>query len=333
VIAARTPAAGQGAARSANPTTEGARAFVAAHLADADALGKRLADLVDDPRAFATELRDGFESLADPVYRTGQEFVAPGLGPSLGVRQPLITATRRTFRGRLRVVRPATLLYVLDALLNETMAELRWFAIPLVARILPDDPERGWQLLRRTARSASEWVTVDTLAEAYGRGILLETYRWAELEQLVYSPSRWERRLVGSTVATLPFVDRAKARTPVTASRGLGLLAELIGDAEPDVQKALAWALRSLTLVDPDAVAAFCEEQAGIAATASDGYRAWVIRDALTRLDAALAARLRHDLEGVRRRSGSPPTSRAAATAARFGDLPDPRYLPEPPLP
>jgi 3-methyladenine DNA glycosylase AlkD len=173
---------------------------------------------------------------------------------------------------------------------------------------------------------------VDTLAEAYGRGIILETYRWAELEQLVYSPSRWERRLVGSTVATLPFVDRTKGRTPDTASRGLGLLGELIGDAEPDVQKALSWALRNLTVVDPGAVSAFCEEQTRIAAAASDGHRAWVIRDTLAKLDADLAARLRHDLDGVRRRSGSPPTSRAAATAARFGGLPDPRYQPEPPL-
>ena len=82
------------------------------------------------------------------------------------------------------------------------------------------------------------------------KGVLAEAFRWAELEQLVYSPSRWERRLIGSTIATLPFTDRTAGRRPDVAARGLALLGQLIGDAEPDVQKALAWAYRSITVVD-----------------------------------------------------------------------------------
>ena len=54
---------------------------------------------------------------------------------------------------------------------------------------------------------ADDWITVDTLAHPFGKGILAEAYRWAELEQLTVSPSRWERRLVGSTIATMPFVE------------------------------------------------------------------------------------------------------------------------------
>ena len=57
-------------------------------------------------------------------------------------------------------------------------------------------------------------ITVDSLAHPYGKGIAAETYRWAELEQLVYSPSRWERRLIGSTVATMTHVDRTRGRDP-----------------------------------------------------------------------------------------------------------------------
>ena len=71
-----------------------------------------------------------------------------------------------------------------------------------------------------------------------------EPYRWAELEQLVYSPSRWERRLVGSTIATMTHVGpparpRSRGRRP-RASRSSR---QLIGDAEPDVQKALVLGL------------------------------------------------------------------------------------------
>ena len=74
--------------------------------------------------------------------------------------------------------------------------------VPL-ARALPDDPERTWQIMRRLARAANNWIAVDELAEIYAKGVLLEQFRWAELEQLVYSNNKWERRLVGSTVARL----------------------------------------------------------------------------------------------------------------------------------
>ena len=173
---------------------------------------------------------------------------------------------------------------------------------------------------------------MDSLAHPYGKGVLAEAYRWAELEQLAYSPSRWERRLVGSTIATIPFVDRRRGREPAVASHALPLLGSLMGDAEPDVQKALAWAYRGLTLVDPTATEAALRAETARAVAMADGHRAWVIRDTLAKLDAATAEELRTALAGIRKRPGAPSTSDAAETAARFGALPDPTTLPEPPL-
>jgi hypothetical protein len=173
---------------------------------------------------------------------------------------------------------------------------------------------------------------VDTLAHVVGRGIILESYRWAELEQLVYSPSRWERRLVGSTIATLPFEDRQAGRTPEVATRGLALIGELMGDDEPDVQKALSWALRSLVLVDGPAVTAFCRSEAGVARAGEDGHRAWVIRDALPKLQPGDAAAIRTTLTGIRKLPGAPATSRAARIAARFSEMGLGSRLPDPPL-
>ena len=109
------------------------------------------------------------------------------------------------------------LLLVADRLLREPEREARWFAITTLERTLPVEPERTWQLLRRAAADADDWITVDTLAHPFGKGILAESYRWAELEQLTVSPSRWERRLVGSTIATMPFVNRRAGREPEVA--------------------------------------------------------------------------------------------------------------------
>ncbi len=318
--------------RPASAATEHAVAFVAEHKPRAEAIGRELAELTGDPEAFAHALRRGLQEIADPDYLEGQRRVAPGIGALFGVRWPLIEAVRRGFRESTRRERTSTWLFVADRLLRETELESRWFAFGLLERLVQDEPERTWQLVRRAAREAGDWITIDSLAHVVGKGILAEPYRWAELEQLVYSPSRWERRLVGSTLATTPFVDRRKGRQPEVAQHGLGLIAQLIGDSEPDVQKALAWALRSLVLVDPEAVAAFCESQAEQAAETDDGHRAWVIRDALPKLDVARATAIRSRLDGIRRRPGAAPTSEAAAAADRFGGGLLGMTQPEPPL-
>lgn len=287
-------------------------AFVAEHKPAAVELGRSLADLTSDPDAFARTLGRGFAALADPEYLDGEHRIAPGLGPTYGVRWPLNAAVDRGFREATRRERPAGYLELADRLFGEPKLEPRWFAFGLLDRLLPSDPERAWQLLRRAAREASDWITVDALAHPYGRGILLERFRWAELEQLTWSQSEWERRLVGSTIATLPFIDHRAGRDEQVAVHGLGLIGTLIGDAEANVQKALAWALRSLVLVDPDAVLAFVEREAALAAGADDGHRAWVLRDVLVKLPAARADAIRAELGTIRRRPGAPATSHAA---------------------
>jgi 3-methyladenine DNA glycosylase AlkD len=303
---------------SPSTATSRAVAFVAARRDSAEDLGSRLSEHVGDPDAFAAALRNAMETLADPDYVAGQQFVAPGIGDVLGVRWPLNAAVARGFRSATRDDSPTQLLFVADRLFRERALEIRWFAFGLLDRLLQAEPERTWQLLRRGAREASDWITVDSLAHPYGRGILLEPYRWAELEQLTFSPSRWERRLVGSTIATMPFLDRTRGRTPEVADNGLRLIGDLLGDDEPDVQKALSWALRSLAIVDEHAVEAFCRRETATAAESGDGHRAWVLRDALAKLAPAAAGELREQLTGIRRRPGTGSTSRASEIAGRF---------------
>jgi 3-methyladenine DNA glycosylase AlkD len=318
--------------RPASAATARAVAFVAEHKAAAESLGTGLADHIHDPDAFAAALQEGLATLADPEYLEGQHFVAPGLGTTHGVRWPLIAAIVRGFKAATRRDRPTPLLFLADRLFREPHLEARWFAFALMDRTLAAEPERTWQLMRRAAREAGDWITVDELAHPYGTGIAAEPYRWAELEQLVYSPSRWERRLVASTIATMTHGRRRTGRGPEVVEHALPLLEQLMGDAEPDVQKALAWAYRSLAQIDPEKTTAAIQAQADLAASTDDGHRAWVIRDSLIKLDPADAETLRERLAGIRRRPGAPSTSAAATMAARFGGLPDPSRHPEPPL-
>ena len=303
-------------------TTARSVAFVAGHRDPAETLGTDLAELINDPDAFATALRRGLAGLADPEYLAGEQRVAPGIGPLHGVRAPLLTALQRGFRRASRLDRATPLLFVADRLFREPELEARWFALGLLQRTLDVETERTWQLLRRAAREAGDWITVEWLAHPYAQGIASEPYRWAELEQLVYSPSRWERRLVGATIAAMTHQTGGTGHAREVPERALPILRQLMGDAEPDVQKALSWAYRSLAAVDLLATEDALRTEADRAIATSDGHRTWVIRDTLGKLEATTADELRTRLSGIRRRTGAPATSAAATTAARFDDLP-----------
>jgi 3-methyladenine DNA glycosylase AlkD len=317
----------------ASAVTERAREFVSAHLPGARELGQRLAAELDDPSSFEAMLRQGLRELADPVYADAQAWITPGVGQVIGVRLPLIQAIEAELRGPLREASAGTALYLADHLSRAPEREVRLFAHVPLRRSLPDDPERSWQLIRRLARLATEWSSVDALAELVARGIRLEPYRWAEIEQLVYSPHRWERRLAGATLATLPYQLPIRERGHLANAPALEILETLIGDDEPDVQKALSWALRSWAGVDPAGVASFVERETDRAVHSADGHRAWVIRDALSALPADRAAGIRERLAGLRRRSGAPSTSRASEVARPFlAASPDAHRMAEPPL-
>jgi 3-methyladenine DNA glycosylase AlkD len=298
-----------------------AREFVVEKTPQARGLGTALAELIDEPEAFVAVLREGFADLADAAYAAEQERVAPGPALIIGVRWPLIDAVAGSLRQPLADSSAASALWLAQRLASEPEREVRLFSHVPLRRSLPADPERSWQLMRRLARAATDWISVDSLADLFARGILVEHFRWAELEQLVYSRDRWERRLVGATVATIPHRLPRGRRRELAGTPGLTLIKSLLGDEQPDVQKALSWALRSWHAVDPAGTQRLITDEAVRARASGDGHRAWVLRDALTLpgLDAAFVAGVRQRLAGIRRSAGAPPTSTAAEIAGAFG--------------
>ena len=296
-----------------------AAALVEERLPAARSLGTALAELTGEPESFVAALRDGLRSLADADYANAQERVAPGSGATIGVRWPLIHAVERALRPAFRESPPDWLLLLAQRLAAEPEREVRLFALPCLRGSLPSDPERSWQLLRRLARGATDWISVDSLAEVYAQGVLAERFRWAELEQLIYSDRRMERRLVGSTLARIPHQLPTSRRSRLDTGAALALIGELIGDADDQVQKALSWALREWSRVDSGAVGAWLDQQSVLAAATGDGHRAWVIRDALATQPAASSTPIKARLVGVRRRADAPSTSRAGGIAQEFG--------------
>jgi 3-methyladenine DNA glycosylase AlkD len=300
-----------------------AQALVAERLPEARGLGTTLAELIDQPEEFVAVLRDGLSALADEPYRAEHARVAPGSGAVFGVRNPLLAAVVRQLRPALKEGSDASALWLAERLVTEPEREFTIVAHAALERSLPTDPERTWQLMRRLARAAREWISVDSLAELYAAGILREHFRWAELEQLVYSADKWERRLVGATIARLPYEVPREKRPSLENTAGLMIIKSLIGDSEPDVQKSLSWALRSWLEVDPRGVEDLIRTETEIAAKSDDGHRAWVLRDALTApsMNPRFTADIRERLAGVRRAGSRPSTSAASMAVGGFRGL------------
>ncbi len=322
---ARSSPQGCGGKLLVSDVTARAQALVAERLPLARGLGDQLADLIYYPEEFVDALRAGLVTLGDEAYAREQARVAPGSGVIFGVRQPLLAAVIRQLRQPLHETSPALALNLAERLAAETEREFVFFVYMALDRVLPLDPERAWQLMRRLARHATDWIRVDTLASLYARGILNEQVRWVEIEQLVFSASEWERRLVGATLATLPFEVPTRRRPGLAGPPALGLVRSLIGDASKTVCKSLSWALRSWREVDPRGVDELLIDEARRAAATNDGNRAWVIRDAIkeqrTQVPARVAEQVRTLLVGVRRAAGDQSTSEASEIAGRFVGL------------
>ena len=308
-----------------SPTNARAHVLVAERQAQARDLGSELAELIDDPERFVAVARRGLTALADSAYQAELARVVPGSTSAFGVRSPLLGTVARQLREPLAESSAASALWLAQRLADEDERELAFLGQRALSRALADDPERAWQLIRRMAHAAPDWIAVDSLAGLVAQGIILEPFRWAEVEQLVYSDHVWERRLVASTIATLPheWPSANRAELVVNGQRVLMMIKSLIGDDRPEVQKALAWALRSWHPVDPAPVETFIREEAERAVATDDGHRAWVLRDALSApsMPVPFAAEIRRLLASVRRRADQPSTSEAGQVARDFTDM------------
>jgi len=298
-----------------------AQAFVSAHREEAVALGECLADLTEEPDAYLAALIEGLVSLADPAYFEMVTRACPETPARYMVRGPLNEALNKPVARALQEGSSMSALQLAHGLAGAEHRDLRMYAYEPLRRALAEDPEMSWQIMRRLGRSAADWIATDGLAELWARGVFAESFRWAELEQLLYSEHTYERRMVPATLANLPFRlsrDRRDELRPEQFARTFELIRQLMGDAEVMVQKALSWAIRNWTAIDPEATASFLRAETAVAIEHRDGARAWVIRDSLGKQPADIAADLRGHLKGIRRDGEAPSTSIASAQAAAF---------------
>lgn len=208
-----------------------------------------------DPVSTETDLvaavRSTLRAAADPSLAPGQQAYMKSAMPFLGVRVPEV---RRSVRGVVRAHgedRPAVLRAAVEELWEQaTHREERYAALALLG--LP--PLRGdlslVGLLEHLARTGAWWDLVDELAhrvadlhDAHPVPTAERARTWSRDESL------WVRRL--AILGQLGRRDRVD----------LHLLADVVepnlADPEFFIRKAIGWALREVSSVDPDWVRSF----------------------------------------------------------------------------
>ena len=175
---------------------------------------------------------------------------------------PHMRDIRRRYSFALREAEPTFVLDVAREILS--FSDLRWLAAELVVTHPTAMDLIGEKELLEFGRGMSHWGDVDAFAgilagRAWREGQVSDAliHGWAGSED------RWWRR--AALVATVPLNRRAAGGIGDTA-RTLDVCRLLVEDRDDMVVKALSWALRDLSVWDPEAVKTFLLEHENILA-------------------------------------------------------------------
>jgi 3-methyladenine DNA glycosylase AlkD len=111
--------------------------------------------------------------------------------------------------------------------------------------------------LERLGANMSSWGEVDTFAGVAGPAWRNGQISDRTVASWARSPSRWWRR--AALVSTVPLNVKAQGGTG-DAARTLAVCSILVDDRDPMVVKAMSWALRALSVRDPEAVRSFLQK-------------------------------------------------------------------------
>lgn len=208
-------------------------------------------DLDRIAKSLLLELRRG----ADPARREFVKGYAPTAEGVLGVSVPITRKAAGRARARVRDQQLSVRVDLAKRIVALGFLETRLAAYELLA---DDAPLLSRRQLAQLGRGIDNWGAVDAFS------VLLAGPAWLagrltdeDIRRWTRSPDPWWRRVgVVSTVV----LNTPSRGGQGDAPRTLEICELVVGDENRFVQKALSWALRSLSRWDADAVRRFLDE-------------------------------------------------------------------------
>jgi hypothetical protein len=190
--------------------------------------------------SLAAAIRKGLQAASDPAYRDSIARLVPGIR-TWGVRVPVLrTEAAEAAKGD----PPPTFeeaCALLDRFTEEGWRDEILFATFLVARFRRQIPTLPWKTVARWAERVDNWETCDQIAMgiAAPRVAAAPAEGIRGLKQLARAASPWTRRFAVATAAALN--QRGRSFPAET----LEICELLVDEKDPNVRKAVAWAMRA----------------------------------------------------------------------------------------
>lgn len=197
--------------------------------------------------------------------------------PYLGVTAPVIDAQVKEWRAACSLDARLTLC---AQLWQSNIHEARLAAAKLLtqARIKPDDAA-AWDLIVSWVPAFDTQVIADHVSVAGQKRLVSDPARLDTVETWVTSDHMWTRR--AALVMTLPWTkqNHPKPADVDIRDRVLGWAAQLAGDPDLMIQRAIAWWLRDLSKHDLDRVTAFLD-------THQDAMKPIAVKEVVSKISA-----------------------------------------------
>jgi 3-methyladenine DNA glycosylase AlkD len=199
----------------------------------------------------------GLAHSGDPARRAHEEWYYPSAVPSFAASRTAADAAFRALRAWTKGRDEADVLDLAKRLVAARRRETLHFAWTLLD--LRPAALEGIRLrdLRALEHGLDNWAAVDGYSvQVLGRAWVMGRVGDAEILRRARSRDRWIRR--SALVATVP-LNQKKRGGIGDARRTLAVCRLLLDDRDDMVVKAMSWALRELSVPDPDAVRAFLD--------------------------------------------------------------------------
>ena len=213
----------------------------------------------------------------DSTYRIRD--LVPTRGEVIGVRVPEIRKLATRFRRAKPELTLETGARLLDRAAEDRSREEILFAVFVLATYRRELSRALWERVDRWIEALDNWETCDQLATNVAGEIVSRDLSLVEdLVAWTSSPNRWRRRFA---VATTTVLNQRGRRHPAETFR---VCRPLVEDADPLVQKAVAWAIREASKHDEEAAFDFL--------TRHPSARTRIVREASAKLSPAHRAAL-----------------------------------------
>lgn len=201
--------------------------------------------------SYIDKLKNLFQAYSDPAAAESMAAYMRNQFPFLGIKSSIRRQLQREFYADLGLPPLANLSSILLDLWSLPEREYQYSACELLGKFEKKLPPGFIETIETLLITKSWWDTVDTLASnnVGTHFIRFPTVRDTTLEKWRQSEDFWLRR------TCLLFQLKYKSNTDFELLKAIIL--ENLGSGEFFINKAIGWALRQYTRVDPDGVKAF----------------------------------------------------------------------------